>query len=83
MNNHTRVITMAFKGPTNTSCSKVILRDKWHEQSVSISLSGANMLDEIESYLLKRGFTIASYGWTDQTISKGVVMVNDFDIRIK
>ena len=74
---------MTFRGPTNTACSKVNLYDTWHKQRVSISLSGANMLDEVEAYLLERGFTIAGYGWTDQTTSKGIVMVEEFDIRLK
>ena len=80
---HNRVMTFKFVGPTNYLPSRVIIKDIWHNERVTLSLSGADMYKTVESYLTDKGFNILNYGWTNQSTDSGVLMVDNFDKRIK
>jgi len=83
MLNHSRAITIRFIGPTNYKPSRVAIYDPWHEQRVYLSLSGADMLATARDYLKEREITIVSYGWTKSSTDEGVLLVDNFDKRIK
>ena len=81
---HSRALTVTFKGPTNYNCSRAIVRDTWHNQSVTLSLSGADMLETVEEYLTARGLTITAYSWLSHDNGKAIIMLgDDFATRIK
>ncbi len=83
LNHHQRAITFDFKGPTDYNGSHLAVKDIWHKQSTKLGLSGADPQQVLGDYLEARGFTIISYAWLNQQTTKGVVLVKEFDIRLK
>ena len=80
---HSRGLRIRFIGPTNHKPSRVVIKDLWHEESVTLSLSGADMLLIVEDYLKKRDIAIESYTWTKPSTDEGILLVDSFDKRIK
>lgn len=80
---HSHTLNIRFIGPTNTKPSRVAIYDSWHDERVYLSLSGADMLETVKQFLETRGITIVSYGWTKPSTDEGVLLVDNFDKRIK
>ncbi len=80
---HSRIVEFKFLGATDHQPSRVSLHDRWHEERIALSLSGADMIKTVVEHLESKGVEIVSYGYTNQSASRGVIVLSNFDKRIK
>ena len=80
---HSRVLRFKFLSPTNYRPSRVSLIDQWHNERVELSLSGADMIETVKDYLEAREINIVSFGYLESSGDSGVIMLDNFDKRIK